>query len=338
MRVALIIGAFGGSRGGAERVSECLARGLAARRHDVDVYASRFDSDAPVRRVGVERPGHREFAENVARALHGERYDVVHSFARTYSQDIYRLGGGCHVEYLRRTDPGGLRGWFRRVNPKERAILELERRAMESRIVAAVSDRTAREARDHYGVPDDRLVVIRNGVDTERFHPRNVGLWRDRIRAEFGLSGYVVLFAGSGARRKGLRAAVEAVRGVGTLLVLGESGVEGAVCAGRRADAEAFYAAADALILPSLYDPSPNVVFEAMATGIPAIVTPVTGTAEIITSGVDGIVAESPAKPVRELADPRRRREMGAAARATAEQFGADRFVEENLKLYSRLS
>lgn len=337
MRVALIIGAFG-PRGGAERVCEYLARGLAARGHAVDVYASSFESDAPVRHVPVARPGHRGFAENVARAIDGERYDVVHSFARTHSQDIYRLGGGCHAEYLRRTDPGGLRGWFRSVNPKERAILELERRAMESRLVAAVSDRTAREARDHYGVPPERLAVVRNGVDTERFHPRNVGRDRDRLRAEFGLGGYVVLFAGSGARRKGLRAAVEAVRGVGTLLVLGESDVEGAVCAGRRADAEAFYAAADALILPSLYDPSPNVVFEAMATGLPAIVTPVTGTAEIITSGVDGIVAESMAEPVRELADPRRRAEMGAAARATAERFGVDRFVEENLKLYARLT
>ena len=374
MHVALVITDFGGTRGGAERMCLYLARGLADRNHRVDVYAARFPGSAihpKIKNILIEVsdawPGRKytTFAENVAAKLDGAPYDVVHSFARTVRQDIYRLGGGCHIEYLKRTDEerGRLTRWFRRHNPKEQAILELERRAMSpecTRTVAAVSEQSAREAGKHYDVDPARLHIVRNGVDTTLFHPRNVELSRMRTRADLGIGGdaYLVLFAGSGFERKGLRAAVEAIAQVpeARLLVIGrgrtgryEEQAQRLNCAdrvtfgGHRGNPEDFYAAADVLVLPSLYDPFPNVCLEAMATGIPVVTTRVTGVSEILEQGRDGIViergtdVEALAGALRTLADAGRRREMGAAARATAEAYNVEKFVEANLALYELL-
>lgn len=354
MRIALIIRKLDAGGGGAERVCATLASGLARRGHAVEVLAA---SAGPVpdgivwRRVEGDK--HRSFAEGAARISEG--YDVVHSFTRTVRQDIFRLGGGTHIEYLRRTDAerGPLASWWRRLNPKERTILDLEREAMKnSRLIQAVSRRTAQEARDHYGVTDDRLAVLHNGVDTEFFHPRNVGRSRDRIRAELELKGEVALFAGSGFRRKGLRTAIEAVAALPrwSLVVMGRDepdpwreecrrlGCERRVrFIGPRSDPQDLYASADVLVLPSLYDPFPNVCLEAMATGVPVITTPVTGVAEILTHGVDGFVAEGEeeiAAALPAIPDPG----MGAAARATAERYGLEWYVDETLALYGRLA
>ena len=92
---------------------------------------------------------------------------------------------------------------------------------------------------------------------------------------------------------------------------------------GRRTDVAHLYAAADAFILPTLYDPFPNATLEAMASGIPVIVSRVAGVAEIIDG--DSLVVEEPwnieelagAVP-RKLEDPAVRKPMGEAARAKA--------------------
>ena len=57
---------------------------------------------------------------------------------------------------------------------------------------------------------------------------------------------------------------------------------------GGREDVRPYYAAADCFILPSRYDPFPNTVLEAMAMGLPAIVSSRCGAAEIVEPGVNG--------------------------------------------------
>ena len=57
-----------------------------------------------------------------------------------------------------------------------------------------------------YAVPEDKIVVLYNGVDQKRFHPSLRIKWRDAMRTEWGIpvNTDVVLFVGSGFRRKGL--------------------------------------------------------------------------------------------------------------------------------------
>src|SRR6059058_3157786 len=114
----------------------------------------------------------------------GGGWDVVQSHERTLRQDIYRAGEGCHRAYLESmSDSRRRRPLFHRV------VLELERRVFAATAhIVAISRRSAAEIADLYGVPRERLSVVYNGVDLERFHPKNRAAQRYLARAEAGWS------------------------------------------------------------------------------------------------------------------------------------------------------
>ncbi len=353
MKVALVIHKFSPA-GGAERACAGLARGLLARGHEVHVFArevARADGVVP-HRLGPDGMFRQQcFPDRVRAMLAKESFDIVHSFTRTSSQDILRLGGGVHREFMARTDVlyTALGRLWRRLRPEERFELTLERESFApaaSRRIVAVSARVRDEAVRHYGVPAEKIAVILNGVDAVEFRPDPEA--RRDVRTELGLGpdAYVLLFSGSGFRRKGLAFAVRAVDRVpsATLLVAGEGRVPAHPRVrplGRRSDMPRLCAAADALLLPTLYDPFPNAALEAMAAGIPVVVSRVAGASEIIDG--DSIVVEDPtdaeelASAVRRLEDPAVRRPMGEAARRKALLHPMERVLEENLRLYDEV-
>lgn len=350
MKVALLIRRFSPA-GGAERACALLARGLHERGHEVHVFAQEIAATGGIVAHRVPADGffrQHAFAERVRSLLARERFDIVQSFTRTACQDVLRLGGGIHREYLARTDAvySPLGRLWRRLRPKERYELALERESLAPRAslrIVAVSRRVKEEAIRHYGVPAEKIAVIYNGVDGGEFHPDPAA--RARMRRELGLreDDYVLLFCGTGFRRKGLDFAIRAVDRVPSakLLVAGEGRPRAhprARYLGRRGDTAALYAASDALILPTLYDPFPNACLEAMASGIPVIVSRVAGVSEIIDG--DSIVVEDPADvealaaAVRRLEDPACRRALGEAARRKALLYPPSRVVEETLRVY----
>lgn len=369
MKVALVIFRYAPEGGGAERAAANLARGLHRDGHEVHVFANTFGDTQEVIPHPVSianwRPGgrHLSFATNVQNLLLRERFDVIHSFTRTILQDILRIGGGSHREYLRQTaiERPRLLQWWTWLNPKERAILDLERRSFKpsaSRLIVSVSNRCKEEIVHDYGVDPNRVDVIYNGVDTEAFHPKNRTL-RKHIRKELGRNedDYLALFCGTGFRRKGLRYAIEAVAETRSFLTVVGSGtpapyrrlaqnrgIEDRIqFLGPRTDVAALYAAADVLLLPSLYDPFPNACLEAMSSGLPVIMTKITGVAEIVQDGTDAFVLEHGSN-VEDMADRLHRLQekdlrdaMGSKARATAERFTIERNVRENLALYKKV-
>ena len=162
MNVALIIEAFG-AIGGAERIAGYVAAGLKKRGHEIHVYAAKFEGDTGVVEHRVSAKGlnrHVAFSNGVKKAM--QKHDVVYSFTRTVTQDILRLGGGIHAEYLKRMEAARsiLGRVFSRINPKERAILKLEREGLEKtpRIIA-VSHRVKQEAIDHYGIAAKKIMI-----------------------------------------------------------------------------------------------------------------------------------------------------------------------------------
>jgi UDP-glucose:(heptosyl)LPS alpha-1,3-glucosyltransferase len=349
MRVALVIEKFSPA-GGVERQCSYLARGLLSRGHEVHVFARQIAPSPGVVPHEVGAGGH-GFADAVRPLLQRESFDLIHSFMRTDHQDVLRLGGGTHREYLIRTDPvyNPLARLWRKVRPKERRELELEARSFRpeaSKKIVAVSRRVKEETIRHYGVPADKIVVIHNGVDGAEFKPSAEA--RTLIRNQIGLaeSDYMLLFVGSGFRRKGLPAAIRAVDRVPSakLVVAGEGRAPAhprVLMLGRRTDVAHLYAAADAFIFPTLYDPFPNAVLEAMSSGIPAIVSRVAGVSEVIAD--DSIVVENPldidelAAAVRKLEDPAVRKPMGEAARRKALARPLETVLQENLKLYDEV-
>jgi len=198
----------------------------------------------------------------------------------------------------------------------------------------------------------NRVVEVPNGVDTERFRP---GGKDPALVARYGLEGkMVVLFVGNLQPFKRLDLLIEAVAGIGdpsiVLLVVGGGygepeyraqtrrlGVENRVIfAGPKspyADLPDHYRLGDMLVLPSTRSESFGlVVLEAMASGIPAIVSSLPGPSSLVEDGADGFVAhagdaEDLKRKILMLAgDAGGRRRMGGRAREkVVERYGWDR-------------
>lgn len=215
----------------------------------------------------------------------------------------------------------------------------------------AVSLRAGQELRDYYGVPDERITVIPNGIDLLRFKPDPVA--RDRIRDEFRISddAQVLLFVGHEFDRKGLAHAVAALEklpdNVRLLVVGSDSKVpyqrllkgnpDRLIFAGERLDMPAFFAAADAFVLPSQYETFALVGMEAMACGVPVFATRVGGIEDYLRDGVNGMFIEAngtdiAAKVGPLLQHPDQLSKLSAGARETAREYAwpviASRYAE----------
>lgn len=115
------------------------------------------------------------------------------------------------------------------------------------------------------------------------------------------------------------------------------------VFAGFQRDVAAAYSAFDLAVFPSLWEGTPLTAFEALAMGKAIVSTDADGLSDILTPGTDALVV--PKRDGRALADaiaalmadPARRAQLGAAARATGQRYGIDRFVRRMEQLYDLL-
>jgi UDP-glucose:(heptosyl)LPS alpha-1,3-glucosyltransferase len=229
-----------------------------------------------------------------------------------------------------------------------------------SQLVQCNSALVRDQIRTRFSVPADRLVVLPNGVDTERFHPGRRAHEGARLRRELGTTtGPVWLLVGSGLRRKGLDTALGAFacasKAGAELWVAGRDdptpwrtlaerlGVgERVRFLGPRTDLEAVYGAADALVLPTRYDAFANVCLEAAAAGLPVVTSAANGAAEALREGTlvvdDSEDVDGFARALEQLDDPGVRRRLGEAGRSIAETLGWDEHVRRLCDLYARVA
>jgi UDP-glucose:(heptosyl)LPS alpha-1,3-glucosyltransferase len=190
-----------------------------------------------------------------------------------------------------------------------------------------------------YGLSADRITVIPNGVDLERFRPSSAS--RAEVRQEWSIddTAFVAIFVGHEFERKGLRVVLEALALLAgrhrpiTLLVAGRD-APGRLKAefasignlvrfvGHREDIERYYAAADVFVMPATFDISPLAGLEALAAGLPILMTDVGGVRDYLSDGHNGWFvtrqAEHVAAKLDELArDQPLRQKMSAQARAS---------------------
>ena len=226
-------------------------------------------------------------------------------------------------------------------------------------VFACVSEGVAEEVREHYPRLAPRVIAIHNGVDLERFKP---GAWGEQAREQrarlgIGEGQLVALFVGGEWERKGLRPVVEALAQTpGWMLAVAGAGdrphfeqLAGSLGVGERIrwlgvqqDVAPLYAMADAFVLPTSYETFSLATFEAAASGLPLLATPVNGIRELLEPGVNGIFidrrVETVAAALNELsADRPRMLEMGHAARRASLRFGWENTVERHRELYRRL-
>ncbi len=359
--------------GGAERF---VARALGALERagtEVTLIARKWEGWGARRVLRVD-PKHvgswwrdASFASAALAAWRREGFDLVQSHERIPGCDVYRAGDGVHRRWLdvRRASIGALERAGIALNPHHRYLCKAEKRMFEHprlRAVICNSRMVQDEVRRTFRIDPEKLHVIYNGVDLEHFHPRHRQSLRIAARNELGCgeSETLFLFVGSGFFRKGLATAIQALalarRPAWRLVVAGRDGhqarylrlaSQAGVAAqvtflGGQKDVRPLYAAADCFVLPSRYDPFPNTALEALAMGLPAIVSSRCGAAEVVERGVNGWVCAP--EDARALAEWMAQAEVAAragraaeAARASVEGFGIDAMAEKLTGLYRTL-
>jgi glycosyltransferase involved in cell wall biosynthesis len=156
-----------------------------------------------------------------------------------------------------------------------------------------------------------RVLVIPNGVDTERFTPGRSQRAREAF-PQLAQCRWLVGTVGNLKRQKRHDLLIEAIAtmdpalGIGAIIVGHDRGegpalerliadrglADRVVLAGPQEDIPAWLHSFDAFVLSSDHEGMPNVVLEAMASGLPVITRPVEGIAELITDGEHGLIVE----------------------------------------------
>lgn len=306
------------------------------------------------------------FARCVCEALQDRKFDLVQSHERLPCCDVYRAGDGVHREWLRqRRRVLGL--WGRigiALNPYHHYTLAAEKRLFASLRLKAVicnSRMVAAEICRDYALSKDKIHVIYSGVDTLAYHPSLKTRHREGLRERYGIpqDAPLFLYVGSGFERKGLKALLQALAQLppqAHLLIVGKDKKEKrfqalaadlgltqrAHFSGAQQDVKPYYGAADAFVLPTLYDPFPNVALEAMAAGLPVVTSTKSGAAELVENGnngyvVDALDIEGLSTAMTHLLDPTLAAQMGAAARSTVEPYNLEVMGEKLVGLYRRL-
>ncbi|MCD5383965.1 glycosyltransferase family 4 protein [candidate division WOR-3 bacterium] len=227
-------------------------------------------------------------------------------------------------------------------------------------IITAASGKVKKELIDYLGIDRERISILYNGVDTDEFNPLDRAVSRERILNQFGLpeKSILVLFMGDlRSKRKGAEFLLQAFQKIRDerikLLLVGPQRGKyyrkliekyklktKIVPMGFRKDTPDIYRAADIFVLPSLYEACSIAVLEAMATGLPCIVSKETGTSELMENGVDGIILNSlrDAEEIRQKIEflsknSEIREKMGNNARKKSLQYKWERMGEECEKL-----
>ena len=370
MRLAMVIQRFRPSFGGQGIQVESLCAALSQRGIGPTVYTAN-PGDAPaaeetdgyqVRRVRTDfrgKPQHwPAFGARIHRALRRDQPDLVHVHGLTdalYASWLYCRTSArpliFEMTLLGVDEPSALEAstarlrWLRRRLYRQANAYVAMSHAFEASYVAS-------------GLPRERLHVIPQGVDTNRFS-RGDGATLAARRADLGLpaSGPIVAFVGSLIERKGIDVLLRAWPSVrrsaagSTLVLVGpgdftEPAAQAAFAAlsdedraavvrlGKRDDIEQILAAADVFTFPSRREGFGTVIIEAKATELPCVVAELPGITDFIfenpaeTAGsdpaADGLVVpqESPELLARAitsvLADPQGAQRIGACGRRRA--------------------
>jgi UDP-glucose:(heptosyl)LPS alpha-1,3-glucosyltransferase len=223
-----------------------------------------------------------------------------------------------------------------------------------------VSHGVAEEVAEHFPQLADRLITIHNGIDLEAFAPGARTQEAHAWRVELGIPQERLLaaFVGSEWERKGLEPVIRALALTDEwdLVVAGGgdrnrySELATALGVGARVhwlgvvqDVPLVYELADAFVMASSYETFSLVTFEAAASALPILATPVNGVRELIEDERNGfLITAEPREIATRLSqlagDPQLRARLGRAAREASLGFGRARMVDEHHALYARLA
>jgi glycosyltransferase involved in cell wall biosynthesis len=293
------------------------------------------------------------------RVLRVERPDLIYTFSHpntvifSYLAKLRGLVDRVVVSYHAMGDTGG----GRQVVPYLRPLL---RRADALLAVAEIQKDYLVETE---GLPRDKIRVIHNGVDTSKYRPATAEELM-ALRSEFGFadSDVVLIAVASLKPLKRIDALLEVAAAIENravrVVVVGDGSERASLealaarlrisdrvlFAGMRDDVERLLRASDVFVLSSRTEAFPNVVLEAMATGLPVVTTDVGSVREMVEDGTSALVVPAGdnaalAAAVKGLVDgAARRAALGRRGRVIVEErFRFDTMCRRREDLFDEL-
>jgi UDP-glucose:(heptosyl)LPS alpha-1,3-glucosyltransferase len=350
--IAVVIPKYGLIGGAEQFASELTPRLCVHKDYNFHVFANRWQkSDAPITFHQIPIISFPKFlttlsfAYFVQRRINRNNFSLVHSHERIFAADIFTLHGIPH------------RYWVHNVRRKQMSLYDLATDWVEKKLVyesnckkfIAVSNLTKDIFLKEYKVDSEKVTVINPGVNLNDYAAKDKELCLTEIRKEYGFSSGepVILFASMNFEIKGLDAVLLALTRLKArrknfkLIVAGKGNIRKYFQMARKtqiADSVVFtgslnkekliqlYLAGDIYIMLSKFDTFGMVVLEAMAAGLPVIISGNVGAKDLVREGENGFVvndtsdADYVAAKIEVLLDENIRSSMAREALATAAQ------------------
>ena len=286
----------------------------------VRVYALTWDGDIPYNFELVLVPVsaitrhtlYRRYSEWVRNDLAKNPVDAVVGINKIPELDVYYAGDSCFEEIAQNQ-----RSKFYRLLPRYRHFSKYEKAVFgnESKTeILMISKFQKKFFEKYYHTTVERMHFLPPGISEDRFPPDNLEVRRQDFRKELNLSSEekLLLFVGSGFKKKGLARALKALRSLNNdmrrktkFLVLGQDNKtyfrilsfclfisKQVSFLGGKANVNDFLFAADLLILPALDENTGTVILEAIVSGTPVLTTENCGYSNyVVESGMGDVVS-----------------------------------------------
>ena len=370
-KVAVIVPKYGLVGGAEAFVAELTSRLARRRPWEYHVFANKWFEDGGIRFHKVPILSFPRFLITTSFAWLAQRrirreagikpFDLIHTHDRLFHADLFTMHSIPHrlwVSEIRK----------KRMSLFDRATAWVERKLVETGTCrfAAVSELTREKFLQVYpGVPNDRVSVIHPGIDCQAYTSLSRVACRSEIRTQHGIdeNDFVLLFVSMNFDIKGLDFVFQGLSRLRALmpdkrwnlLIAGKDdyprynrmakalGIRDRIIfAGviQRDLLKRYYLASDAFIMPSRFDTFGLTVLEAMAAGLPAIVSRNVGAKDVITQGENGFVIQHTDRPediaaaVNAVMDRDAHARMAEAAQKTASLYSWDATAEKTQALY----
>lgn len=321
---------------------------------DVGVLAIRKSTKS---RTALYRQLQRLFAEQRPTIVHGRNLSGLDALLPAWRTGVRVRIQGEHGWDVTDLDGSGLR---------PRLLRRLHNPLVNQYVT--VSKHLAKYLNSSVGIAAGRITQIYNGVDTARFAPTRV---KPTGILPQSFTGPEKLIIGTVGRLQSVKDQASLIRAFGTLLretpplrtvarlvivgdgpqreVLAACAVTEGVTdetwiAGARNDLERVYQTLDVFVLPSLNEGISNTLLEAMASGLPVVVTAVGGNVELVSSGIHGQLVPPANPPALAAAirgyldDSAMRLSHGRASREhVVASFSLDTMVDRYVQLYDSM-
>lgn len=307
--------------GGLQRSFLQLARTCLCRGHQIDVFTGSWTGEQPQDlNISIIPPkgltNHRQyvdFARKMMKQTHGQNYDAVVGFNKMPGLDIYFASDVCYASQAQQ------RHLLYRASPRCRTLLALEDSVFNPQAkipIISISEKVNEEYIAHYGTAPSLFHTVPPGIAVDKFQFSDPQSIRESWRQEFDIphDHKAIVMVGSDFRRKGVARAMRALAALPDLqknqthLIIVGAGRQApyrllakqlriasqVTFAGERDDVPRCLIGADLLLHAAHHETAGAVLIEAMAAGLPVLVTASCGYAFHVAKAQAGMLIPSP--------------------------------------------